>query len=85
MSNKANTTTVTLSDGREVCLSYGKPVAAFIPRTTANRDEPCGYVRTARKFSATSSKHATMFAGRDAKVVPDDVFCALVAPLETGR
>ena len=37
----SNTTTIKLSGDREVCLSYGVPVAAFVPGK--------GYVKTARK------------------------------------
>jgi len=72
-----NTTTIKLDDGREVCLSYGVPVAAFVPGM--------GYVKTARKWSVTTSRHANAFAGDSAKVLDDDAFCALVSPLETKR
>ena len=72
-----NQSLVKLSDGREVCLSYGVPVAAFIPGR--------GYVKTARKYSVTTSRHANAYAGDRATVLPDEEFCALVAPLVTGR
>lgn len=42
-------TVTTLEDGRQVLLSYGTPVAAFVPGR--------GYVQTDRKYSVTTSKH----------------------------
>lgn len=92
---KTNRSIVKLSDGREVCLSYGVPVAAFIPAdvihdlpwssaATVARVESTfngGYVRTDRKYSTTSSKHANGYAGRDSAVVAHALFCDLVAPL----
>ena len=68
---------VKLDDGREVCLSYGVPVAAFIPGR--------GFVKTARKFSVTTSRHANSYVGLSATVLPDEEFCRLVAPLATRR
>jgi hypothetical protein len=72
MSNQ-NTFTVNLSDGREVCFSYGVPVAAFIPGR--------GYVRSAEYHSTTSSKHANAYAGADAPKVPASEFADLIAPV----
>ena len=72
-----NQTIVKLSDGREVCLSYGVPVAAFVPGR--------GYIKTARKYSVTSSRHANSFAGDRAEVLEDHAFCELVAPVATKR
>jgi hypothetical protein len=72
-----NTSTVRLTDGREVCLSYGVPVAAFVPGR--------GYLKTARKYSTTTSRHANAYAGASATVVPDDVFCVLIEPIATKR
>jgi len=72
-----STTTIRLDDGREVCLSYGVPVAAFVPGR--------GYIKTARKFSVTTSRHANAFAGDSAKVLDDAEFCSLVAPIATKR
>ncbi len=69
-----NAQIVKLSDGREVLLSYGVPVAAFIPGR--------GYVRSAEKYSVTTSKHANGYAGKDSAVVPTAEFRDLVAPLE---
>ena len=68
---------VKLDDGREVCLSYGVPVAAFIPGR--------GYVKTARKYSVTTSRHANSYAGDAATVLPDAEFAKLVSPLVSGR
>ena len=75
MSN--NVSVVKFTDGREVCLSYNVPVAAFIPGR--------GYVKTDRKYSVTTSRHANAYAGDRATVLPDSEFCALVSPIETKR
>ena len=79
--SSANTMTIQLSGGREVCLSYGIPVAAFIPGR--------GYLKTARRYSATSSKHANQYAAgrRDVTTLDDATFRALVPELtqESGR
>ena len=69
----ANVSIVRLNDGREVCLSYGVPVAAFDPLL--------GYLRTEERFSVTSSRHANTYAGREAATVPADEFAALIAPV----
>jgi hypothetical protein len=45
----SNMTEVMLADGTEVLISYTTPVAARIPGK--------GWVRTAHKWSATTSKH----------------------------
>lgn len=71
-----NTHTVQLNDGREVCFSYGVPVAAFIPGT--------GYVKTAERYSVTTSKHANGYAGKDAKTLPDAEFRQLILPVIKG-
>jgi hypothetical protein len=70
-----NLSIVQLDDGREVCLSYGVPVAAFIPGR--------GYVRTAEKYSVTTSKHANGYAGHTSEVVPATEFAKLVAPIQS--
>jgi hypothetical protein len=49
---------IDLSDGRQVCQSYGVTVAAFIPGR--------GYVRTDARYSVTTSRHMNAFAGKDA-------------------
>jgi hypothetical protein len=69
-----NVSTIKLSDGREVCLSYGVPVAAFVPGR--------GYIKRDTYFSVTTSKHANAFAGKDAERVPTEEFRTLVAPVE---
>lgn len=71
----ANVSVVKLADGREVCLSYGTIVAAFIPGE--------GFVRTAERFSVTSSKHATHFAGKDAPRIPHERLKTLCAPVDS--
>jgi len=68
-----NVSRVMLADGREVCLSYGVPVAAFVPGR--------GYVRTAEKFSVTTSRHASGYAGKDSPQVDAATFAALIAPV----
>lgn len=65
-------TTVRLDDGREVLLSYGAPVAALIPGR--------GYVRTERRYSATTDRHVTGYAP-DAVVVPHAEFMRLIRPV----
>lgn len=68
-----NVDVVKLSDGREVCQSYGVTVAAFIPGR--------GYLRTSNRFSVTTSKHMNSFAGKDAPEVSHDELKALTAPV----
>lgn len=77
MASQANTSTMELTDGREVHFSYGVPVAAFIPGK--------GYIKTDRKFSMTTSRHANAYAGKSAPEVPDAEFCTLIAPVECKR
>lgn len=69
----SNVSTVRLADGREVCLSYGVPVAAFVPGR--------GYVRSAERHSVTSSRHANGYAGKGAPEVAADEFARLIAPV----
>jgi hypothetical protein len=73
MAGSANTYTVKLTDGREVCFSYRVAVAAFIPGR--------GYVKTAAKYSPTTSKHANQYAGTAAKICAPDQFERLIAPV----
>lgn len=75
--SSANVAKVSLSSGLEVCLSYGVAVAAFVPGR--------GYIRTDRKYSVTTSKHANQFAGHDSTVVPESEFRALIAPVVDNR
>lgn len=91
----ANVSIVRLSDGREVCLSYGVIVAAFIPRGSMDVETirrrlgvealPSGYLKTDERYSVMTSKHANAFAGKDAPTVPDAVLRALVAPVTDKR
>lgn len=69
----ASITIVNLTDGRQVLLSYGAIVAAYIPMHlnshvhcqyhTCLPTEPCvhprvyGHVKTDRRFSVTTSRH----------------------------
>jgi hypothetical protein len=78
-----NVTIVRLNDGREVCLSYGVIVAAFIPADLGTEHK--GYVRTTERYSVTTSRHMNAFAGKNAPEVPDAVLRALVAPVTDRR
>lgn len=70
--------TVRLTDGREVCYSYGVPVAARVPSI--------GYVKTDKHYSTTTSTHANRFCGKVRNEVADTVFVELISPLEAvGR
>lgn len=77
MAGSANTSTVSLNDGREVCFSYGVPVAAFIPGR--------GYIRRDESFSVTTSKHANGYAGKDSPKVPVAEFLVLISPVERAK
>jgi len=68
-----NTFVVHLSDGRMVCLSYGVPVAAFLPGS--------GYVRSEESHSVTSSKHANAFAGKSSPRLAAAAFAAAISPV----
>jgi hypothetical protein len=83
-----NVTVIELADGRRVCLSYGVIVAAFIPRNSmiaTHYNHPCGYLRTDRKHSVTTSRHANQFAGADSPIIPDAELRALCAPVVDTR
>lgn len=59
----------------EILYSYGVPVAAFVPGQ--------GYIKTSKRYSVTTSKHANQYLrrnGRDpeAAEVPDTEFRALI-------
>jgi len=69
----ANTSKINLSDGREVFLSYGVPVAAFVPGR--------GYVRSAEYHSVTTSKHANAYAGKDSPKIDPEVFAMMIDPV----
>jgi hypothetical protein len=80
---KDNVQIVTLADGREVCLSYGVIVAAFIPKGIGVSVYDRGYLRTSRHFSVTTSRHANHFAGKDAPCLDHDQLVALCAPVKS--
>ena len=87
-----NMQVVRLSDGREVCLSYGVIVAAFIPADYPVSDGQAhwlagkrGYLRTDARYSVTTSRHMNTFAGKSAPMIPDEVLRALVAPVTDRR
>lgn len=81
----ANVTITDLTDGRQVCLSYGVIVAAFIPRGY-DQSGYFGYLKTDRRFSVTTSKHMNQFtAGHDAQTVDHDTLVALCAPVQSRQ
>ena len=86
-SNSANVQVVKLTDGREVCLSYGVIVAAFIPKGYPIKgDAWCeGYVRTDARYSVTTSRHMNAFAGKDSPIIPDADLKALCLPVAERR
>ncbi len=58
-----NKTEITHIDGTVVLFSYGKPVAACL-------GDGGGFIRTARKWSRTTSRHITQWlAGANARKV----------------
>lgn len=79
-----NLSKVSLTDGREVCFSYGVPVAAFIPKGLFI-EGPSGYIRRDEYFSVTTSKHANGYAGKDAPKVRTADFLTLISPISAGR
>jgi hypothetical protein len=68
-----NVSKVALADGREVLLSYGVPVAAFLPGR--------GYVRTDARYSVTTSRHANTYAGKSSPTMVDAEFRAAILPV----
>lgn len=91
-----NTVVVDLSDGRQVCFSYGVPVAAFIPKgldwpaTSPEASDISGYIANQRyrNYSPTTSRHINAFAasvGRNIQVVPEDIFMMLIHPLKKAE
>ena len=71
--SKANCRVLSLSNGREVLISYTTPVAGFVPGL--------GHVATERKYSVTTSRHVNQYA-REAKVLPEAEFRSLFAEFE---
>lgn len=67
-----NMTELSLTNGTDVLFSYETPVAAFI--------EGEGYVRTATKYSVTTSRHINKWLdGMVAREVDQSVIDALVS------
>ncbi|MDE2584085.1 MAG: hypothetical protein KGN39_01710 [Betaproteobacteria bacterium] len=67
----ANKTEVHLSSGAVVFVSYSTPVAAQLAGG--------GFIRTAEKYSVTTSKHITQWLdGRKAAVVPQATLDAML-------
>jgi hypothetical protein len=53
----SNQTQVSLADGTEVLFSYSTPVAALVPGK--------GWIRTAEKWSTTTSKHINAWLAKN--------------------
>tara|TARA_B100000287_G_C20506038_1_gene731105 strand:+ start:58 stop:291 length:234 start_codon:yes stop_codon:yes gene_type:complete len=51
----ANQTEVSYNNGTQVFFSYRTPVAAYVPSQ--------GYIRTAKKWSVTTSRHINKWLG----------------------
>jgi hypothetical protein len=69
MTKMPKTMTIEMRGDVTVCLSYGTPVAAFVPGQ--------GYVKTDRRYSVTTSKHANQFCrngGSDGRTIDHDAF-----------
>lgn len=66
----ANQTMITLADGSQVFFSYNTPVAAYLTGV--------GYVVTAKKHSATTSKHVNAWAGKGCDTRPQEFFDNLI-------
>ena len=88
MRNSANINVIKLSDGRQVCLSYGVIVAAYIPPAYGDKllgSTPLGplhgYVRTVRRYSVTTTRHMNSFAGKDARSVAHSFLLDLCKPV----
>jgi hypothetical protein len=62
----ANQTMITLADGSQVFFSYNTPVAAYLPGE--------GYLVTATKHSATTSRHVNAWAGKGCETRPQEFF-----------
>lgn len=73
-------TTVQLTDGREVLLSYGVPVAAKLATGE--------YVKTSQYYSVTTSRHVNQYLGDQkltVRALAHADFLALIAPITDGR
>lgn len=57
----SNMTILRIGD-TEILFSYRTPVAAYVSGR--------GYVRTAEKFSKTTTRHINVWAGPNAEVIP---------------
>ena len=69
----ANQTELTLSNGTQVLFSYRTPVAAYLA-------DQAKYVRTATKWSVTTSRHINKWLqGVNADLVPQETLDALTA------
>ena len=51
----ANQTEISYNNGTQVFFSYRTPVAAYVPSQ--------GYIRTAKKWSVTTSRHINKWLG----------------------
>lgn len=83
------TYTITLNDGRQICFSYGVPVAVYIPSEAealliAAGLVPRGYYCTKEQHSKTTTKHINNFASRNATPVDPAVLRVLIDPIARG-
>lgn len=67
---RKNITVLNAADGRQVLLSYGTPVAAFVPGH--------GYVQTERKYSVTTSRHVNQWTERRGKMLTEAEFRQMI-------
>jgi hypothetical protein len=86
----AHVTIVEFDDGREVCCSYGVPVAAFVPAESGPSlplfdKRYAGYVETDARYSSTTTRHMRQYSRRNGRTIPDAEFRALVAPVTGER
>lgn len=78
MAKPSNVSHIELSDGRTVLTSYGTPVAVFVPGS--------GVIAHNHRYSVTTSRHVSQFAGKATITRVDDAaFAAAIAPVAMGR
>lgn len=78
MPRASNIFVATFVDGRQVLLSYGTPVAVFVPGK--------GYLALDHRYSVTTSRHVNQFTGNTATPrIPRDEFKHYIAPFEITR
>jgi hypothetical protein len=66
----SNMTEVETSDGTLVLFSYSTPVACFVPAV--------GYMKTDKKWSATTSRHINKWTGANCESRPQSYFDSII-------